>query len=84
MSTEELILSNCDTEEDSWESAGWQGDQPISPKGNKPWMFIGRSEAEALILLPPYEKSQLIEKDSDAGKDWRQKEKGVAEDEVVR
>ena len=58
--------------------------QPVSPKGNKPWVFIGRSEAEALILLPPYAKSQLIEKDSDAGRDWRQKEKGVAEDEVVR
>ena len=50
--------------------------QPVSPKGDQPWIFIGRSEAEAPILLPPYAKSQLIEKDSDAGKDWRQKKKG--------
>ena len=58
--------------------------QPVSPKGDQPWIFIGRSEAEALILLPPYVKSQLTEKDSDAGKDGRQKKKGVAEDEIVR
>ena len=49
-------------------------------------MFIGRTngEAEAPILWPPDEKSWLIGKDSDAEKDWRQKEKGVAEDEMVR
>ena len=54
--------------------------------GNQPWIFIGRTvtEAEAPILWPPGVKSQLIQKDPDAGKDWRQKEKWVAEDEMVR
>ena len=54
----------------------------INPKGNQPWIFIGRTDAEALILCPPDVKSQLIGKDSDAGKDWRQ-EKGMTEDEIV-
>ena len=58
----------------------------VNPKGNQPWIFIGRAddEAEAPIFWPPDEKSQLSGKDPDAGKDWRQKEKGVAEDEIVR
>ena len=53
---------------------------------NQPWIFIGRTdaEAEAPTLWPPDAKSQLIRKDPDAGKDWRQKEKVVAEDEMVR
>ena len=57
----------------------------INPKGNQPWIFIGRidAEAEAPILWPPDGKSQLIRKDPDAGKDWRQKEKGTAGDEMV-
>ena len=48
-------------------------------------MFIGRTvaEVEALILWPPVEKSLLTGKDSNAGKDWREKEKGAAEDETV-
>ena len=60
--------------------------KPVNPKGNQPWIFIGRTdaEAEAPILWPPDMKSQLIRKDPDAGKDWKQKEKGVAEDEMVR
>ena len=51
--------------------------KPVSPKGNQPWIFIGRTdaEAEAPVLWPPDTKSQLIVKDPDAGKDWRQKEK---------
>ena len=57
--------------------------QPVHPKGNQPWMFIGRTEAEAPILRPPDAKSQLIRKDSDAGKDWGQEEKGTTEDEMV-
>ena len=58
----------------------------VNPKGNQPWIFIGRTdaEAEASILWPPDAKSQLIGKDPDAGKDWKQKEKEVAEDEMVR
>ena len=59
--------------------------KPIYPKGNQPWIFIGRTDAEAEtpILWPPNVKSWLIGKDSNAGKDWRQKEKGLAEDEVI-
>ena len=57
--------------------------KPVNPKENQPWKFIGRTEAEAPILWPPDTKSQPTGKDSDAGKDWRQKEKRVAEDEIV-
>ena len=59
--------------------------KPINPKGNQPWIFIGRTdaEAEALILWPPDSMSWLIRKDIDAGKDWRQVEKGTTEDEMV-
>ena len=59
--------------------------KPARPKGNQPWIFIGRTdaEAEALILWPPDAKGWLIGKDPDAGKDWRQQE-GVAEDEMAR
>ena len=51
--------------------------QPVHPKGNQPWIFIGKTdaEAEAPILRPPDAKSQLFGKDPDAGKDRRQKEK---------
>ena len=51
--------------------------KPVSPKGNQPWTFTGRTEAEALILLPPDTKSRLIGKDPNAGKDWRQEENGM-------
>ena len=59
--------------------------KPVNPKGNQPWIFIGRTdaEAEAPIFWPPDAKSQLIGKDPDAGKDWRQEEKGTTEDEMV-
>ena len=59
--------------------------EPVNSKGNQPWIFIGRTdaEAEAPILWPPDAKSQLIGKDSDAGEDWGQKEKRVAEDEIA-
>ena len=57
----------------------------VNHKGNQSWIFIGRTdaEAEAPILWPPDAKSLLIGKDSDGGKDWRQKEKGTTEDEMV-
>ena len=58
--------------------------KPVNPKGNQPWIFIRRTVSEALILWPPGAKSGLTEKDPDAGKDWRQKEKRAAEDERVR
>ena len=53
------------------------------PKGNQSWIFIGRADAEAPILWPPDAKSWLIGKDPDAGKDWRQEEKGTTEDAMV-
>ena len=58
--------------------------KPVHPRGNQPWIFIGRTDTKhkALILRPPDGKSQLTEKDLDAGKDWRQK-KEAAEDEMV-
>ena len=59
--------------------------QPAHPKGNQPWIFIGRTdaEAEAPTLWPPDAKSRLIGRDPDAGKDWGQEEKRAAEDEMV-
>ena len=50
--------------------------KPVNPKRNQPWIFIARTDAEALILWPPGAKSRLIGKDPDAGKDWGQKVKG--------
>ena len=59
--------------------------QPVHPKGNESWIFTGRTDAEAEtpILWPPDVKNWLIGKDPDAGKDWRQEEKGMTEDEMV-
>ena len=59
--------------------------QPVHPKRNQSWMFIGRTdvEAETPILWPPDAKSWLVWKDPDAGKDWRQEEKGMTEEEMV-
>jgi len=58
--------------------------QPVNPKGDQSWIFIGRTdvEAETPILWPPNAKNWLIERDSDTGKHWRQ-EKGMTEDEMV-
>ena len=60
----------------------WKVIKPVNPKGNQPWIFIGRTEAEAETpkLWPPDVKSWLIAKDPDAGKDWRQEEKGTTEE----
>ena len=60
--------------------------KPIHPKENQPWIFIGRTaaEAEAPILWPPVLKSWLIGKDPDARKDWRQEDKEAAEGEMFR
>ena len=59
--------------------------QPVNPKGNQSWIFIGRTdaEAEAPTLWPPDAKNWLIGKDPDAGKDGRQEEKGITEDEML-
>ena len=58
--------------------------KPVNPKGNQPWIFFGRTDAEpeAPILWPPHEKNWLTGKDPDAWKDWRQ-EKGTKKDEMV-
>ena len=58
--------------------------QPVHSKGDQSWIFIGRTyaEAETPILRPPHVKSWLIGKDSDAGRDWGQEEKGTTEDEM--
>ena len=59
--------------------------QPVNPKGNQSWIFIGGTdaEAEAPMLWPPDAKSWLIRKDPDAGKDWKKEEKQMTEDEMV-
>ena len=59
--------------------------KPVNPKGNRSWIFIGRTDAEAetLILWPPDAKNWLIGKDPDTTKDWRQEEKRMTEDEMV-
>ena len=62
-----------------------KGIQPINPKGNQPWIFTGRTDAqpEAPMLRPSDAKNWLIRKHPDAGKDWRREEKGVTEGEMV-
>ena len=59
--------------------------QTVHPKGHHSWVFFGRTDAKAEtpVLWPPHVKSRLIGKDSDAGRDWGQEEKGTAEDEMV-
>ena len=59
--------------------------QPVHPKGDQPWVFFGRNDAktETPVLWPPHAKSWLIGKDSDAGRDWGQEEKGTTEDEMA-
>ena len=60
--------------------------QPVYPKGDQSWVFIWRTDVEAKtpIVWPPHAKSWLTGKDSDAGRDWGQKEKGTTEDEMAR
>ena len=59
--------------------------QPVHPKGSQSWIFIERTDAEAEtpVLWPPDTKNWLLGKDPDAGKDWRQEEKRITEDEIV-
>ena len=63
----------------------WKEIQPVHPKGDQSWVFIGKNdvEAETSVLWSHHAKSWLILKDPDAGKDWGQKEKGTTEDEMV-
>ena len=79
------MLSYCGARGDSWESLELKEINPLNPKGNQSWIFIGRTDAEAKapILWPPDVKSQPIGKDPDARKHWKQEGKGVTEDEMV-
>ena len=85
LSAEELMLLNCGVGEDSWESLGLKEIQPVHSKGDQSWVFFGRTvaKAETPVLWPPHEKSWLTGKDSDAGREWGQEEKGMTEDEMA-
>ena len=63
----------------------WKEIKPVNPKGNQPWGFIGRTDAETdvPVLWLPDVKSQLNGKDPDVGQNWRQEEKGMTENEMV-
>ena len=69
--------------ESTWD---WKEIKQANPKGNQPWPFIGRTDAgvESPVFRPPDAKSWFTGKDPNAGKNWKQKEKGVVEDEIVR
>ena len=91
-----LVMYGCELDyKESWVQKNWclwteipldcKELQPVHPKGNQSWIFIGRTDAEAEIpiLWPPNAKNWLTGKDPDTGKDWRQEEKGTTEDEIV-
>ena len=78
------MLLSCGVGEDSCESLGLQEVQPVHPKGDQSWVFIGRTDVEAetpTLWLP--RASWLIGKNPDAGRDWGQEEKGTTEDEMA-
>ena len=79
------MLLNCGAGEDSWESLYYKDIKPVNPKGNQLLIVIGKTnaQAEALVFWLSDMRDQLIRKDPDTGKDWKQKEKGVAEDEMA-
>ena len=79
------MLLNCGVGEDSWEYLDCKEIQPVHPKGDQSWVFIGGTdvEAETPILWPPDAKSWLIWEHPDAGKNWGQEEKGMTKDEMV-
>ena len=85
LSAEESMLLNCGVGEDSWESLDCKGIQQVHSEGDQSWDFFGGNDAEAEtpVLWPPHVKSWLIGKDSDAGRDWGQEEKGTTEDEMI-
>ena len=84
LSPEELMLLNCGVGEDS-PTVHSEGIQSVHSEGNQPWDFFGRNDAqsETPVLWPPHAKNWLIGKDSDAGTDWGQEEKGTTEDEMA-
>ena len=84
LSTEELMLLNC-VEKTLESPMDCKEIQPVHSEGDQPWDFFGRNDAkvETPVLWPPHGKSWLIGKDSDAGRDWGQEEKGTPEDEML-
>jgi len=85
LSAEELMLLNCGVGEDFESPLDCKEIQPVDSKGDQSWVFFGRNDAKAEtpILWPLHGKSWLIGKDSDAGRDWGQEEKGMTEDEMA-
>ena len=83
--TEELMLLNCGVGESLESPLDCKEIQPVHPKGDQSWVFIGKTDAKAEtpILWPPHAKSSLIWKDPDAGRDWGQEKKGTTEDEMT-
>ena len=79
------MLLNCGVGKDFEGPLDCKEIQPVIPKGNQSWLFIGRTDAvaETPILWPPGAMNCLIWKDPDTGKDWRKEEKGMTEDEMV-
>ena len=79
------MLLNCGVGEDLESPLDCKEIQPVHPKGDQSWVFIGRTDAEAEtpILRPPHAKRRLTGKDADARKDWGQEEKGTTVDEMV-
>ena len=85
LSTEELMLWIVVLEKTVESPLDCKKIQPVHPKGDQSWVFIGRTnvEVEIPILWPPHAKSWLIGKDPNVGKDWGQEEKGTTEDEMA-
>ena len=86
LSAEESMFLNCGVGEKTLASSlDCKEIQPVHPKRDQSWVFIGRTdtEAETPVLWPPHAKSWLIRKDSDAGRHWGQEEKGTTEDEMA-
>ena len=85
LSTKELILWTVVLEKTLESPLDCKEIQPVHSKGDQSWVFFGRNDtkAETPVLWPPHVKSWLIGEDSDAGRDWRQEEKGMTEDEVA-
>ena len=84
LSAEELMLLNCGVGEDL--TVPWTARRSNHSEGDQPWDFFGRTDAKAEtpVLWPPHAKSWLTGKDSDAGRDWGQEEKGTTEGEMAR
>ena len=85
LSAEELMLLNCGVGETLESPLDCKVIQPVHPKGDQSWVFIGRTnaKAETPVLWPPHVKSWLIGKDPDAGRDWGHEKKGMTEDEMA-